>query len=552
MVKSDISKLGKWSKQMIDLVCDDCSVEKSIKYKLYTSYGYENGEYYCRKCKLRRNNLEKWGVENVFQSDIIKEKIRETNLEKWGVENPSQNKDIKEKIRESISKLDKLEINKKREVTNLKKWGVKNISQLKEVKEKKIETSLVNIGSDYLINTDYFRNYMKENNLKKYGDEYYFKTVDFKKKSEKSNKEKWGVKNPSQNKEVKEKIRKSVIQKLHSNILKYNVDNIVYINSDTFDILCSYCNKQFSINKILFYKRRETKTTICTICNPVDKHQSGKEISLLNFIKSIYDGEIIQSYRDGLEIDIYLPELKIGFEFNGVWWHSDVYKDKWYHLDKTRFFSESDIRIIHIWEDDWDNKRNIIESQIKNWLGLSNRIWARSCKVREVSIRESMEFLEKNHIQGSIGSSLKIGLYLQDELISLMTFDNLEGRKRMTLGNWNINRFCNKIDFSIIGGASKIFNYFIKNYDINRVISYADRDWSQGKLYENLGFNRIVDGKPDYKYVVDGFRIHKSKFKKSKTGLSESSLDIPKIWDCGKIKYEIIIERNTSYLINTE
>lgn len=458
MVKSDISKLGKWSKQMIDLVCDDCSVEKSIKYKLYTSYGYENGEYYCRKCKLRRNNLEKWGVENVFQSDTIKEKIRETNLEKWGVENPSQNKDIKEKIRESISKLDKLEINKKREVTNLKKWGVKNISQLKKVKEKKIETSLFNIGSDYLINTDYFRNYMKKNNLKKYGDEYYFKTV----------------------------------------------------------VLVS----------LLLQKRI--------------------------FIKSIYDGEIIQSYRDGLEIDIYLPELKIGFEFNGVWWYSDVYKDKCYHLDKTRFFSESDIRIIHIWEDDWDNKRNIIESQIKNWLGLSNRIWARSCKVREVSIRESMEFLENNHIQGSIGSSLKIGLYLQNELISLMTFDNLEGRKRMTLGNWNINRFCNKIGFSVVGGASKMFKYFINNFEVIRVISYADRDWSQGKLYENLGFNRIVDGKPDYKYVVDGFRIHKSKFKKSKTGLSESILDIPKIWDCGKIKYEIIIERNTSYLINTE
>ena len=538
MIKSDVSGLGKWSKQLIGLICDDCGIEKSMSYKLYTSYGYENGEYYCRKCKLKRNNLERWGVENVFQLKEVKEKIKKTNLEKFGVENPSQNPEINKRVKESMSKLDKEEVNKKRESTNLEKWGVKNVSQVKEIKEKKSETNIENWGKFYL-KTGEFRNYIKNNNLEKWGNEIYFKTEDFLNKSKKTNLEKWGVENPSQNKEVINRIKKSLKRSLNDKTLN-KFENIININNDTFEIYCNECKSNFTISKILFYKRRETKTTICTDCNKVDKHQSGKEIKLFNFISSIYNGEIIQSYRDVYEIDIYLPDLKIGFEFNGVYWHSDLYKEKNSHLEKTKYFKERGIRIIHIWEDDWDFKTDIIKSQITNWLGLSKKIFARKCNIKEVDVSEAISFLEENHIQGKIGSNLKIGLYYEDKLVSLMTFDNLEGRKRMSDGNWNINRYCNKRGYSIVGGASKIFKYFLENYEVDRVISYADRDWSLGGLYDNLGFKKVGENNPDYKYVVNGIRVHKSGFKKSKTGISESKLNIPKIWDCGKIKYEYL------------
>ena len=80
---------------------------------------------------------------------------------------------------------------------------------------------------------------------------------------------------------------------------------------------------------------------LCTICYPIDLLISIKEENLYEFIKSIYFGEIVQSYRiNRQEIDIYLPKLKIGFEFNGLYWHSDLYKDKNYHLNKTNFFKE--------------------------------------------------------------------------------------------------------------------------------------------------------------------------------------------------------------------
>jgi hypothetical protein len=156
MIKSNIDGLGKWSKEIIDLICDSCGIEKSIQYKLYTSYGYSNGEYFCRKCKMKKNNLEKWGVENPFQLESVKERTKKTNLEKFGVEFISQSTNIKEKIKKSISELDKSEINKKRILTNQSKYGVDNVSQINEIKEKKVETTKSNFGESYILKTNIF------------------------------------------------------------------------------------------------------------------------------------------------------------------------------------------------------------------------------------------------------------------------------------------------------------------------------------------------------------------------------------------------------------
>ena len=128
-----------------------------------------------------------------------------------------------------------------------------------------------------------------------------------------------------------------------------------------------------------------------------------------------------------------------------------------------------------------------------------------------------------------------------------MTFNSSEGRKKMELGGYNLNRFCNKCGVNVIGGASKLLSYFIKNYEVKRIVSYADKDWSVGNLYEILGFRHVGGNGPDYKYIVDGCRVHKSRYKKSKlnTTLTESQemikRGIYKIYDCGKLKFEINI-----------
>ena len=128
-----------------------------------------------------------------------------------------------------------------------------------------------------------------------------------------------------------------------------------------------------------------------------------------------------------------------------------------------------------------------------------------------------------------------------------MTFDTFEGRKKMKDNNWNLSRFCNKLGYNVVGGASKLLSYFIKEYKASRIVSYADKDWSVGSLYYTLGFTNVGGNGPDYKYIVDNKRVHKSRYKKSKlkTTLTESKtmeeLGINKIYDCGKLKFEKII-----------
>jgi hypothetical protein len=305
---------------------------------------------------------------------------------------------------------------------------------------------------------------------------------------------------------------------------------------------------QFQISSDNYLHRINSKNPLCTICYPIGDNRSIKEKELLSFIRTIYNGVIITSYRDILEIDIYLPELKIGFEFNGLYWHSNEWKEKNYHSKKTNHFRDRGIRIIHIWEDDWDNRKEIVKSQIGNIFGLSNRIFARKCTVKEIlDTIVVKDFLNKNHIQGSVKSVFKLGLYYEDKLVSIMIFDNFEGRRKMEDGGWNLSRFCNKVNTSVVGGASKLLNHFIKLMNPKRIISYADKDWSIGDIYQKLGFSLVSDSKPDYKYIVDSKRVHKSRYKKSrlKTNMSESSfmneIGVNKIYDCGKLKFEILI-----------
>ena len=311
----------------------------------------------------------------------------------------------------------------------------------------------------------------------------------------------------------------------------------------------------YQIHRHLYHARKRIQVGFCTVCNPISSNSSYKEEKILEYVRSIYFGEVIPSYRDKMEVDVYVPDMKIGFEVNGVYWHSEQFKDKKYHLSKTEYFAERGIRIIHLWEDDILNRMPILESQISNWLGVTpNKIYARKCEVRIVGdVDVVRKFLDGNHIQGYVRSSLKIGLYFENRLVSLMTFDHTEGRKTMGSDEWNLSRFCNLLNTNVVGGASKLLKYFIKNYCPSRIISFSDREWSLGEVYRCLGFEEVGRSGPNYKYVVDGKRINKQRFKKSnlvKKGfgheMSESEIMVGlghfRIWDCGQIKFQMLIK----------
>ena len=260
--------------------------------------------------------------------------------------------------------------------------------------------------------------------------------------------------------------------------------------------------------------------------------KSRTQYELFSYIKREYD-EV--KYNDRkliypLEIDILIEEFKLAIEYNGLMFHSSGINsysifnkntDSGYHLRKTELVEEKGYQLFHIFESEFldSNKKEIWVSIIRNRLKLNNKLYARKCIIKEVQSKESNEFLEQNHLQGKCNASIRLGLYYQDELVSLMTFGKSRFNKNV---EYELIRFCSKKNNSIIGAGSKLLSYFEKEYKPKSLISYANRRWSQGNLYEQLGFKFINCTNPNYFYFKKsndkllsriGFQKHKLKEK---------------------------------------
>jgi hypothetical protein len=416
----------------------------------------------------------------------------------------------------------------------------------------------------------YFKNYINGNlytcsqkccqvkinktNNEKYGCDRPIQNKVIRKKLENTNLEKYGFSIANKNNEI---IEKSKIKYVNRLLNKYNHLKINYIKDHIANFKCDN-NKDhdFDINFGLLGNRIKYKTIICTICNPINSYSiSGRELQLQNFIKENYKGDIKLNNNiiKPNEIDIYIPDIKLAFEFNGLYWHSELYKPNNYHLNKTEECEKLGIKLIHIYEDDWLYKQDIVKSRILNLFGKSNKIMARKCEIKEIENNELVKlFLNSNHIQGFINSKIKIGLFYENELISLMTFGHLRkstGQKAID-GNFEMLRFCNKLNTNVVGGASRLFKYFIDHYKPNEIISYADRSWSYGDLYIKLGFELVHKTKPNYYYVINDIRKHRFGFRKNnlvKEGADSTKTEheimieknIYRIYDSGHLKYKI-------------
>lgn len=266
--------------------------------------------------------------------------------------------------------------------------------------------------------------------------------------------------------------------------------------------------------------------------------------------------------KNFVELDIFIESKNIAIEYNGLYWHSELHGDKssTYHLNKTEYCEKNGIHLIHIFEDEWRDSRDLIKSRLNNILGVNqNRIFARKCEIKVVVNKEKSKFLEGNHLQGSDNSSIRIGLYHENKLVSIMTFRKplvSMGHKNTSTNTIELSRFCSTLNTNVIGGANKLFKYFITNYpEYNNIITYADRRWAStnsNTLYDTLGFTRIGMSKPNYWYMkrhkdrVSRFNYTKHKilvnFPTADPNLSEwenmRKLNFDRIWDCGTIKYK--------------
>lgn len=252
------------------------------------------------------------------------------------------------------------------------------------------------------------------------------------------------------------------------------------------------------------------------------------------------------------ELDIYFPERGLAVELNGLYWHSynrlETTEERYRHWNKTKAANDLGISLIHITDREYLEKPDIIESIISNKLGSpQTAIRASKCDIREVSLSEEKAFLEANHIQGHSGSSIKLGLYHGDTLVYLMSFGKTRFDKKY---EYELIRMCSLIGHRVHGAASKIFNYFIDEYQPSSVVSYCDLSKFSGGTYEQLGFTLDHISEPGYFYykgnkIVSRYSSQKSNLKKILKSfdpeLSESqnmfASGYRRYWNCGNGVY---------------
>ena len=336
-----------------------------------------------------------------------------------------------------------------------------------------------------------------------------WKTVDQKSKMDKlraTNKEKYGYEYNSQRSDVKTILRKSKLEKNNQYALEKLNDR-------------EWLYEQYITNKLtLLQIADELKVFYGTVSDYLRKYdieirhyinRSSHEIEICSFIQSL-NINVIQNSKsilNNIELDVYCPDFNFAIELNGLFWHSSIeYNDKATnrHLNKTNKCRENNILLYHFTDEMWINKTDICKSMIKNKLGLSNKIYARKCEIKEINIAEYREFCNSNHISGYTNATYKFGLFHNNELVQIISFSKPRFDKEH---EYEIIRLCTKLNMNVIGGASKLYKHFIRLFNPSSIISYADRQYSEGNVYNAFEMNFLYNTDPGYKWS-DGHTLH--------------------------------------------
>lgn len=251
------------------------------------------------------------------------------------------------------------------------------------------------------------------------------------------------------------------------------------------------------------------------------------------------------------EIDCFAYQHNFGVEYCGEFWHRYIpsKNNKNYHKNKYEFCkTKNNIKLMTIFECEWENKREIVESMIKSRLNKNTKIFARKCEVKEIPSSISNNFHEKNHISGKLNSSINIGLYYNNTLFSVLSFVKSRFDKDY---EYEISRYSTKTGFVIVGGLSKMFSYFVKKFNPKSCMTYSDLRFGEGKCYEKIGFSFIGKTPPNYFYFKkNGDELeNRMKYQKHKLqnlkGYSPDKTefeimtdsDFYRLYDCGNNKY---------------
>jgi hypothetical protein len=515
----------------------------------YTFCGTTRGDNRCQcaiktmveKVAKARNNLTE------EQKTEIHEKYKNSMLAIYGTDNIFKDKNFIEKNKFSWTE----ESSNKRKMTNLEKYGVENPRQNIYVSDKIKKTCLDRYGTENPLSSDIVKEKVKSTMEKKYGETIPARIPSVMKKTKTTNLEKYGVENVSYSPEIIEKIREVLIEKYKKRVLeRINKD---FILIDDYKGVCidhkyirysMQCKKCSSVSDYIIANEINP---ICRICTPIG---SGGEQAIYDWLLSEgfhtvtrHNRQIIKPF----ELDLVIEDKKIAIEYCGLYWHSEEFIDKFYHKNKLQITNAAGYRLITIFEDEWLSNTEATKNRLRHILGKTNKkLFARKTKLSKISCEEIGEFLDKHHLQKTCNASINYCLKnIDNDVVAVMNFSKARFSKNTEA--WELVRFAS--DGLVVGGAQKLFSAFIKDYHPKKIISYADLRWSNGKLYEILGFDLISITSPNYWYFKNLQRLNRMRFMKSKlikdgydSSLTESvimkSKGYNKIWDCGSLKYE--------------
>jgi len=534
-------------------VCHNCKKESARFISMHQGYAPYCSRICANSCLDKKETTQQVWIEKYGSKEARVEHVKEVHkkamLEKTGFESNFHNPEFQKTSNGGFFAWDE-NTRSKRKQTCLEKYGVQHVTQSQEFKEKSKQT---------LENAYENGHYMRDPKViaqreKELFDKHGVSNIAYipftKEKKRSTCLEKYGVYNQSQrhltNIELWEDeyfIRKTFLNE--NETIKYD-EMMQFLNCKSPNII----REKFKNLEIPF------------------KHSIGYskfEGEIKEYIQSIIpDVNIVERNRTitkPYEIDLYLPAYKLGVEFHGLTWHSFGHQpnnaflekqNKNTHKNKANNANGAGITLLQMFENEWHNPvtQKILKSVITAKLGLCTKLYARKCTIKEIPVTEANMFLKNNHLQQSTsGNTVNIGLILGNKLVSLMTF----GKSRFTNEEYELLRFCNILNTSVIGGFPRLLKHFIIMYNPTSIISYANRRWSKGDIYENNGFEYVSITNTGYYYYhqSDTTKLfHRIKFQKHKLHALLPKFDptltetenmyengYRKIYDAGQLKY---------------
>ena len=476
---------------------------------------------------------EKYGHTHHFKNPEMLKKQQQTNLERYGVECVAQNPDVQQRIKQTL--LDRygapvyfssVDFREKTEETCLERHGVTHPASSEFKKQRVKEVILERYGVDHIMKMDHVKDKVSATMLERYGVTHAVLLPEVQKKS----------------KEAQQSLKYSKFSNLTQDILE---------DQKKLQTVYDYFGSIYRTGLELGVCEHTTADALRNhdICIRPVGNVSSFELDVRRFIEEIYSGQLETNTRSivsGYDFDMVLIEHSLIIECNGVYWHSEKFKDRKYHQKKTIAAHDNNYDIIHVWEDDWNDpiKQEIIKNKIKSKIGLSSRVYARKCSIVELTSKEASIFLNRNHIQGKTTASCWDGLQHDGNIVAVM------GVRNKNNGEWELNRYATSM--TVVGGFSKLLAYFKQNNEWSEIVTFAHLDYSRGNLYEKTGFKRGNITPPGLWYMKKGIRHNRQNFMKYKIkdkleffdpSLSEKdnmkANGFVRIYDAGSIKYTL-------------